>query len=165
MPSPQILLASPVNPWFKAAFWASQDSHAWMGKPKEPSLFKELCLNQVYFGWLVQLHVIITVYFYHLLYKKNDSSRQIVQGRGSVDPLVIWSCCTCRFVVFENIFYLFSYLCISVVVLSAVLSLRGCTGFSVVAASEGYSSLWCMGFSLRWLLLLRSTGSRALRLQ
>ena len=60
-----------------------------MGKPKEPSLFKELCLNQVYFGWLVQLHVIITVYFYHLLYKKNDSSRQIVQGRGSVDPLVI----------------------------------------------------------------------------
>ena len=58
-----------------------------MGKPKEPSLFKELCLNQVYFGWLVQLHVIITVYFYHLLYKKkNDSSWQIVQGRGNRGP-------------------------------------------------------------------------------
>ena len=33
-------------------------------------------------------------------------------------------------------------------------------GLSLVAASRGYSSLWCMGFSLWWLLLLRSTGSR-----
>ena len=33
-------------------------------------------------------------------------------------------------------------------------------GFSLVAASGGYSSLWCSGFSLQWLLLLRSTGSR-----
>ena len=33
-------------------------------------------------------------------------------------------------------------------------------GLSLVAASGGYSSLWCTGFSLRWLLSLRSTGSR-----
>ena len=33
-------------------------------------------------------------------------------------------------------------------------------GLSLVAASRGYSSLWCAGFSLQWLLLLRSTGSR-----
>ena len=33
-------------------------------------------------------------------------------------------------------------------------------GLSLVAASGGYSSLWCAGFSLWWLLLLRSTGSR-----
>ena len=33
-------------------------------------------------------------------------------------------------------------------------------GLSLVAASGGYSSLRCVGFSLRWLLLLRSTGSR-----
>ena len=33
-------------------------------------------------------------------------------------------------------------------------------GLSLVAASGGYSSLWCAGFSLRWLLLLRSMGSR-----
>ena len=33
-------------------------------------------------------------------------------------------------------------------------------GLSLVAASVGYSSLQCVGFSLRWLLLLRSTGSR-----
>ena len=33
-------------------------------------------------------------------------------------------------------------------------------GLSLVAASRGYSSLWCTCFSLRWLLLLWSTGSR-----
>ena len=33
-------------------------------------------------------------------------------------------------------------------------------GLSLVAASGGYSLLQCVGFSLRWLLLLRSTGSR-----
>ena len=31
---------------------------------------------------------------------------------------------------------------------------------SPVAVNRGYSSLRCMGFSLRWLLLLRGTGSR-----
>ena len=33
-------------------------------------------------------------------------------------------------------------------------------GLSLVAVSRGYSLLWCAGFSLQWLLLLRSTGSR-----
>ena len=33
-------------------------------------------------------------------------------------------------------------------------------GLSLVAASGGYSSSRCAGFSLSWLLLLRSTGSR-----
>ena len=33
-------------------------------------------------------------------------------------------------------------------------------GLSLVAVSGGHSSLWCGGFSLRWLLLLWSTGSR-----
>ena len=33
-------------------------------------------------------------------------------------------------------------------------------GFSLVAVSGGYSLLWCAGFSLQWLLLLQSTGSR-----
>ena len=31
---------------------------------------------------------------------------------------------------------------------------------SLAVASGGYSSLQCTGFSLRWLLLLRSMGSR-----
>ena len=33
-------------------------------------------------------------------------------------------------------------------------------GLSLVTASGGYSSLQCTGFSLWWLLLLQSTGSR-----
>ena len=33
-------------------------------------------------------------------------------------------------------------------------------GLSLVTVSGGYSLLWCAGFSLWWLLLLRSTGSR-----
>ena len=33
-------------------------------------------------------------------------------------------------------------------------------GLSLVVASRGYSSLLCVGFSLQWLLLLWSTGSR-----
>ena len=33
-------------------------------------------------------------------------------------------------------------------------------GLSLVVASRGYSSLWCVGFSLQWLLLLQSMGSR-----
>ena len=33
-------------------------------------------------------------------------------------------------------------------------------GLSLVVASGGYSSLRCAGFSLQWLLLSRSTGSR-----
>ena len=33
-------------------------------------------------------------------------------------------------------------------------------GLSLVVASGGYSLLWCAGFSLWWLLLLWSAGSR-----
>ena len=33
-------------------------------------------------------------------------------------------------------------------------------GLSPVAGSGGYSLLWCAGFSLGWLVLLRSAGSR-----
>ena len=33
-------------------------------------------------------------------------------------------------------------------------------GLSLVVVSGGSSSLWCAGFSLQWLLLLRCTGSR-----
>ena len=38
-------------------------------------------------------------------------------------------------------------------------------GLSLVAESGGYSLLWCMGFSLQWLLSLQSMGSRAHGLQ
>ena len=50
-----------------------------------------------------------------------------------------------------NLFILFIFRCIG--------SLLLC-GLSLIAASGGYSSLRWAGFSLRWLLLLQSTGSR-----
>ena len=58
---------------------------------------------------------------------------------------------TCFF--FLNLFILFIYfwLCWVSVAMRRL---------SLVAASGGYSLLQCVGFSLRWLLLLQSTGSR-----
>ena len=56
---------------------------------------------------------------------------------------------------FKNLFILLFILVL------AALGLRCCLGgFSLVVESRGYSSLRCEGFSLRQLLLLRSTGSR-----
>ena len=52
-----------------------------------------------------------------------------------------------------NVFILFIYFWLHWVFVAAY-------GLSQVAVSQGYSSLWCAGFSLWWLLLLRSTGSR-----
>ena len=43
----------------------------------------------------------------------------------------------------------------------ALLGLCCCAGFSLVAVVGGCSSLQGMGFSLRWLLLLRGAGSGA----
>ena len=40
------------------------------------------------------------------------------------------------------------------------LSLVAARGLSLVAASSGYFLLQCVGFSMLWLLLLWSTGSR-----
>ena len=42
----------------------------------------------------------------------------------------------------------------------AVLGLCCCAQAFSSCGEWGYSSLWCTGFSLQWLLLLRSTGSR-----
>ena len=50
-------------------------------------------------------------------------------------------------------FYLFIYFWLRWVFVAA-------HGLSLVGTSRGYSSLRCAGFSLRWLLLLRSMGSR-----
>ena len=53
---------------------------------------------------------------------------------------------------FKKIFFVVYFL--------ATLGLRCCAWPSLVAVSGGYSLLRCVGFSLRWLLLLWSTGSR-----
>ena len=62
-------------------------------------------------------------------------------------------CCAFFFFFLINLFYSFIYFWLCWVFIAA-------HGLSLVAASGGYSSLWCAGFSLLWLLLLRSTGSR-----
>ena len=57
--------------------------------------------------------------------------------------------------------FLCPHLCFLIYLFLPALGLRcRAWGFSLVAASRGYSSLWCTGFSLQWLLLLQSTGSR-----
>ena len=54
-------------------------------------------------------------------------------------------------------FYLFIYFCLCWILTEP--------GFILVAVHGGYSSLQCAGFSLLWLLLLQSTGSRAQQFQ
>ena len=59
----------------------------------------------------------------------------------------------CLFVCFVNLFILFIYFCLCWVFIAV-------RQLSLVVVSGGYSSLQCVGFSLWWLLLLRSMGSR-----
>ena len=56
-------------------------------------------------------------------------------------------------------FYFFSINFIYLFIFGCVGSSLLC-GLSLVGGNGGYSSLRCGGFSLQWLLLLRSTGSR-----
>ena len=77
---------------------------------------------------------------------------------GSLVFHLLYCCITLKILAFffcgplKKIIYLFIFVCTG--------SLLLCRGFSLVALSGGYSSLWCVDFSLQWLLLLRSTGSR-----
>ena len=62
----------------------------------------------------------------------------------------------CSYAAYFNFFfyfYLFIYFWLHWVFVAA-------GGLSLVVASGGYCSLWCASFSLWWLLLLQSTGSR-----
>ena len=61
-------------------------------------------------------------------------------------------------------FILFIYLFIIIIII-IIICLHwvfiAALGLSPVAASGGYTSLWCAGFSLQWALLLRVRGSRS----
>ena len=63
----------------------------------------------------------------------------------------------CLFLFFKNKFYLFIYLFIYLWLCWVFVAARR---LSLVVVSGSCSLLWCAGFSLRWLLLLQSTGSR-----
>ena len=58
------------------------------------------------------------------------------------------------------LFFCFLFINVFIYLFLAALGLRCCGGLSLVAASGGYSSLQCAGFSLWWLLLLQSMGCR-----
>ena len=60
----------------------------------------------------------------------------------------------------ETIFYFLKFLFIYFIYWLHWVFVAARRLFSPVASSKGYSSLQCAGFSLRWLLLLWSTGSR-----
>ena len=62
-------------------------------------------------------------------------------------------------IISKIILLLFIYLNKFIYLFLAALGLRCCTR-TLVAVSGGYSLLWCVGFSLRWPLLLQSTGSK-----
>ena len=78
--------------------------------------------------------------------------------RGSLYHL-LYICICLKFSIhtLKKIIYLFIYLFIYLWLCWGFVAARG---LSLVAASGGYSSLWCAGFSLRWLLSLQGTGSR-----
>ena len=63
-------------------------------------------------------------------------------------------------VVFVGVFHLFFFFSILFIYFWLCWVFVAARGLSLVAASGGYSSLQCAGFSLQWLLLLWSTGSR-----
>ena len=61
---------------------------------------------------------------------------------------------------FVKVFFLNEFICLFIYFwLHWVFT--GARGLSLVAVSGGYSSLQCAGFSLQWLFLLWSTGSRS----
>ena len=100
---------------------------------------------QVY-SKVIQLYIYIYLFFFkffsHLGYYRILSRVPCAMQQVLVITFILFS------------FYLFIYFL-------AALGLRCCArAFSLVAASRGYSSLRCAGFSLQWLLLLRRTGSR-----
>ena len=76
--------------------------------------------------------------------------RNLVHGHYSFNILLNSICYFLKLIYFILFIYIFG--CVG----SSLLHV----GFSLVVASGGYSSLQCAGFSLRWLLLLWSTGSR-----
>ena len=59
-----------------------------------------------------------------------------------------------------TILVVFSFLRLIYLLFLAVLGLRCCVWTCCSCSEWGYSPLWCLGFSLRWPLLLWSTGSR-----
>ena len=75
-----------------------------------------------------------------------------LQAEMSISRTELWTFCGgLIYFFFLNKFIYFFWLCWVFI---------AARGLSLVAASGGYSLLRCAGFSLQWLLLLQSMGSR-----
>ena len=61
---------------------------------------------------------------------------------------------------FSTYFYFYFFINLLFIYFLTALGIRCWAGLSLDAARGGYSSSQCAGFSLWWLLLLQSTGSR-----
>ena len=75
-----------------------------------------------------------------------SSTRRLCSVSGSSTKVIF-------FLIYIKLFILFIYFWLRWVFIAA-------RGLSLVAPSGGYSSLWCVGFSLWWLFLLWSAGFR-----
>ena len=99
---------------------------------------------------VIYLYLYICVYINTSTQKEEPSKKKWKRSCGESQS---WWFSFFFFLIFKKLFiYLFNFW------LRWVFIAVG--GLSLVAASGGYSSLWCTGCSLRWLLLLWSMGSR-----
>ena len=81
--------------------------------------------------------------------------------RGSHTALVVMFLSLCQSVTVPQYFFLSFFLFNKFIYLFlAALGLRCCVQAFSSCGERGYSSSWCVGFSVQWLLLLHSTGSR-----
>ena len=138
--------ASPFSSWK----WATLREHAFCYYPMntacEISLF--------HFG--IQLNRLIWFSFYVVSSDLTSKSNEVDISASSWYFLALIFFFFLRNPVgifFLNLFILFIYFWLCSVFTAT-------RRLSLVAVNRGYSSLQCAGFSLSWLLLLRSTGSR-----
>ena len=100
---------------------------------------------------LLQEEICSAISFFPQLRMKREGLSQTSQPRENLEII-----CHLFFFFLINLFiYLFIYFWLRWVFVAV-------HGLSLIAATKGYSSLWCAGFSLRWLFLLWSMGSRCM---
>ena len=126
-------------------------------------IFVHICVFMVY------LYIcIISIYLYVCLYYDISSPIIFIFSWDSDDKnvktfVIVLQIPKCLFVclsIYLAIYFLKKFIYVFIYLFWLCWVFVAAHGLSLVVASRGYSSLRCMGFSLRWLLLLRSMGSR-----